>query len=153
MSDELENTITLRRKIDKDIVDNQREDRRRLDEVVSRLSNADARLASMQDEFLIMREFGSRAQDVQTDIIERLTALSEQFVALSTRFVEHIQSEEDERQLMKAIATQLQQTAIQLKENSVITSYLERGIVLLTTACTAVVTGGVGWIIHHLSNG
>ena len=152
MSNELENTITLRRKIDKDIVDNQREDRRRLDEVVSRLSNADARLASMQDEFLIMREFGSRAQDVQTDIIERLTALSEQFVALSTRFVEHIQSEEDERQLMKAIATQLQQTAIQLKENSVRTSYLERGIVLLTTACTAVITGNVGWIIHHLSN-
>ena len=153
MSDELENTITLRQKIDKDIVDNQREDRRRLDEVVSRLSNADARLASMQDEFLVMREFGSRVQDVQTDIVERLTALSEQFVALSTRFVEHIQSEEDERQLMKAIATQLQQTAIQLKENSVRTSYLERGIVLLTTACTAVVTGNVGWIIHHLSNG
>ena len=152
MSNELENTITLRQKIDKDIVDNQREDRRRLDEVVSRLSNADARLASMQDEFLIMREFGSRVQDVQTDIVERLTALSEQFVALSTRFVEHIQSEEDERQLMKAIATQLQQTAIQLKENSVRTSYLERGIVLLTTACTAVVTGNVGWIIHHLSN-
>jgi hypothetical protein len=152
MSDELENTITLRQKIDKDIVDNQREDRRRLDEVVSRLSNADARLASMQDEFLVMREFGSRVQDVQTDIVERLTALSEQFVALSTRFVEHIQSEEDERQLMKAIATQLQQTAIQLKENSVRTSYLERGIVLLTTACTAVVTGNVGWIIHHLSN-
>ena len=153
MSNELENTITLRQKIDKDIVDNQREDRRRLDEVVSRLSNADARLASMQDEFLVMREFGSRVQDVQTDIVERLTALSEQFVALSTRFVEHIQSEEDERQLMKAIATQLQQTAIQLKENSVRTSYLERGIVLLTTACTAVVTGNVGWIIHHLSNG
>lgn len=152
MSDELENTITLRQKIDKDIVDNQREDRRRLDEVVSRLSNADARLASMQDEFLVMREFGSRVQDVQTDIVERLTALSEQFVALSTRFVEHIQSEEDERQLMKAIATQLQQTAIQLKENSVRTSYLERGIVLLTTACTTVVTGNVGWIIHHLSN-
>ena len=152
MSNELENTITLRQKIDKDIVDNQREDRRRLDEVVSRLSNADARLASMQDEFLVMREFGSRVQDVQTDIVERLTALSEQFVALSTRFVEHIQSEEDERQLMKAIATQLQQTAIQLKENSVRTSYLERGIVLLTTACTAVVTGNVGWIIHHLSN-
>ena len=153
MSNELENTITLRQKIDKDIVDNQREDRRRLDEVVSRLSNADARLASMQDEFLVMREFGSRVQDVQTDIVERLTALSEQFVALSTRFVEHIQSEEDERQLMKAIATQLQQTAIQLKENSVRTSYLERGIVLLTTACTTVVTGNVGWIIHHLSNG
>ena len=153
MSNELENTITLRQKIDKDIVDNQREDRRRLDEVVSRLSNADARLASMQDEFLVMREFGSRVQDVQTDIVERLTALSEQFVALSTRFVEHIQSEEDERQLMKAIATQLQQTAIQLKENSVRTSYLERGIVLLTTACTTVVTGNVGWIIDHLSNG
>lgn len=152
MSDELENTITLRQKIDKDIVDNQREDRRRLDEVVSRLSNADARLASMQDEFLIMREFGSRVQDVQTDIIERLTALSEQLIALSKRFIEHIEEEDEERRMMKAIAEQLKETAIQLKENSIRTNYLERGIVLLTTACTAVVTGGVGWIIHHLSN-
>lgn len=152
MSDELENTITLRQKIDKDIVDNQREDRRRLDEVVSRLSNADARLASMQDEFLIMREFGSRVQDVQTDIIERLTALSEQLIALSKRFIEHIEEEDEERRMMKAIAEQLKETVIQLKENSIRTNYLERGIVLLTTACTAVVTGGVGWIIHHLSN-
>ena len=152
MSDELENTITLRQKIDKDIADNQREDRRRLDEVVSRLSNADARLASMQDEFLIMREFGSRVHDVQTDIVERLTALSEQLIALSKRFIEHIEEEDEERRMMKAIAEQLKETAIQLKENSIRTNYLERGIVLLTTACTAVVTGGVGWIIHHLSN-
>ena len=106
--EDLENTITLRRKIDKDIVDNQREDRRRLDEVVSRLSNTDARLASMQDEFLIMREFGSRVQDVQTDIVERLTALSEQVIALSKRFIEHIEEEDEERRMMKAIAEQLE---------------------------------------------
>ena len=149
--EDLENTVTLRRKIDKDIVDNQREDRRRLDDVISRLSNADARLAYMQDEFLIMREFGSRVQDVQTDIVERLTALSEQFIALSRRFIEHIEEEDEERRMMKSIADQLKETAIQLKENSIRTNYLERGIVLLTTACTAVATGGVGWIIHHLS--
>ncbi len=149
--EDLENTTTLRRKIDKDIVENQREDRRRLDDVISRLSHADARLISMQDEFLIMREFGSRVQDVQVDIVERLTALSGQFVALSTRFVEHIESEEDERRLIKEITCQLKETALQLKESSLRTNYLERGMVLLMTVGAACVTGGVGWIIHHLS--
>jgi len=143
-NDELENTVTLRRKIDKDIVDNQREDRRRLDDVIHRLSTADAKLNSMQSEFNTMREFGTRVQEVQTDIVEKLTELS-------VRFVEHIEQESEERALMKAMAEQLKETAIQLRENSMRTNYLERGMVLIMTACTAVVTGGVGWIIHHLS--
>ena len=143
--EDLENAVTLRHKIDKDIVCNQREDRRRLDDVIHRLSIADGKLSAMHDEFDVMREFGVKVQEVQTDIVERLTELS-------TRFIEHIESESEERALMKVMAEQLKETVMQLRENSLRTNYLERGLVFLMTACTAVVTGGVGWIIHHLSN-
>lgn len=142
--EDLENTITLRRKIDSEIVNNQREDRRRIDDVISRLSAADAKLNSLQGEFDGMREFGTKVQEVQTDIVERLTELS-------VRFVEHIEQESEERALMKVMAEQIKETAIQLKEVSTRTHYLEKGLVFAVTIGTAAISAGISLVITHFT--
>ncbi len=135
MSDE--ETVTLRRRIDDELSDTIREYRQRQNDVSERLARIDESLSHLRVEFDAGRQSRMTIQEQQTTISERLSALS-------VRFIEHINDESAERTL-------LQEMTRTVAAHSERLTVVERVQIALWSVVSTLATGGVVWIISHLS--
>ena len=134
MSDE---AITLRRRVDDEMTETLREYRGRIADTVERLTRIDEALSFLKVEFQVARESRINIQEQQTAITERLTALSDRFVA-------HIEDESAERAL-------LQEMTRQVSGHSERLTMVERMQIAIWSALGTVAVGGVTWVIGHLT--
>lgn len=134
MSDE---AITLRRQIDQQFSETLRGYYNRQCDVSERLTRIDEALAQLKIDFDAGRQSRMTIQEQQTTITERLSALS-------VRFIEHINDESAERSL-------LQEMTRTVAAHSERLTVLERMQIALWSVVGTVSTGGVVWVIGHLS--
>lgn len=134
MSDE---AITLRRQIDQQFSETPRDYYNRQCDVSERLTRIDEALAQLKIDFDAGRQSRMTIQEQQTTITERLSALS-------VRFIEHINDESAERSL-------LQEMTRTVAAHSERLTVLERMQIALWSVVGTVSTGGVVWVIGHLS--
>ena len=135
MSDD--EAVTLRRQIDQQFSDTLRDYYARHCDVLERLTRIDEMLAQLKVDFDAGRQSRMTIQEQQTTITERLAALS-------SRFIEHITDESAERAL-------LQQMTVTVAAHSERLTTLERMQIALWSVVGTVSTGGVVWVIGHLS--
>lgn len=135
MSDD--EAVTLRRQIDQQFSDTLRDYYARHCDVLERLTRIDEMLAQLKVDFDAGRQSRMKIQEQQTTITERLSALS-------VRFIEHITDESAERAL-------LQQMTVTVAAHSERLTTLERMQIALWSVVGTVSTGGVVWVIAHLS--
>ena len=135
MSDD--EAVTLRRQIDQQFSDTLRDYYARHCDVLERLTRIDEMLAQLKVDFDAGRQSRMKIQEQQTTITERLSALS-------VRFIEHITDESAERAL-------IQQMTVTVAAHSERLTTLERMQIALWSVVGTVSTGGVVWVIGHLS--
>lgn len=135
MSDD--EAVTLRRQIDQQFSDTLRDYYARQCDVLERLTRIDEMLAQLKVDFDAGRQSRITIQEQQTAITERLTALS-------ARFVAHIEDESVERSLLQEM------TRIVAAHSERLT-IVERMQIALWSVVGTVSTGGVVWVIGHLS--
>ncbi len=135
MSDD--EAVTLRRQIDQQFNDTLRDYYARQCDVLERLTRIDEMLAQLKIDFDAGCKSRMTIQEQQTTITERLSALS-------VRFIQHITDESSERALLQ----EMTQTVAAHSERLTI---VERMQVALWSVVGTVSTGGVVWVIGHLS--
>lgn len=135
MSDD--EAVTLRRQIDQQFSETLRDYYARQCDVLERLTRIDEMLAQLKVDFDAGRQSRMKIQEQQTTITERLSALS-------VRFIEHITDESAERAL-------IQQMTVTVAAHSERLTTLERMQIALWSVVGTVSTGGVVWVIAHLS--
>jgi len=135
MSDD--EAVTLRRQIDQQFSETLRDYYARHCDVLERLTRIDEMLAQLKVDFDAGRQSRMKIQEQQTTITERLSALS-------VRFIEHITDESAERSLLQEM------TRIVAAHSERLT-IVERMQIALWSVVGTVSTGGVVWVIGHLS--
>jgi hypothetical protein len=129
--------ITLRRRIDDQFSETLLDYQARQLEVSERLARIDESLCHLRVEFDAGRQGRMTIQEQQTTITERLSALS-------ARFVAHINDESAERAL-------LQEMTRTVAAHSERMTALERVQIALWSVVGTLATGGVVWIVGHLT--
>lgn len=132
-----EEAVTLHRRIDDETSETLREYRGRIADDIERLGRIDEALTFLRVEFEAGRESRITIQEQQAAITERLTALS-------ARFVAHIEDASVERSLLQEM------TRIVAAHSERLT-IVERMQIALWSVVGTVSTGGVVWVIGHLS--
>ena len=132
-----EEAVTLHHRIDDELADTLREYRQRQSDVSERLARIDESLSHLRVEFDSGRQSRMTIQEQQTTITERLASLS-------SRFIEHIDDESAERSLLQEM------TRIVAAHSERLT-IVERMQIALWSVVGTVSTGGVVWVIGHLS--
>lgn len=130
-------TLDLRRRIDHEMSESLREYRHRMVETSERLTRIDEALSYLKLEFSTSRESRLTIQEQQTVIAERLTALS-------ARFMEHIEDESAERELLQAMTRQVSAHSVRL-------TGLERFQIALWSIAGTVSAGALTWAISHFT--
>lgn len=129
--------VTLRRQLDQQFSETLRDYYTRQCDVSDRLARIDETLSQLKIDFDAGRQSRMTIQEQQTSIHERLTNLS-------ARFIDHINDESAERAL-------LQEMTRTVAAHSERLTVLERMQIALWSVVGTVTTGGVGWVIGHLT--